>query len=81
MGNVNELVNTGVLNQGQGNALMAKLDAATKQLEKGNTNPAINELQAFINQVDADIRSGKLTLVQGQPLIDMTNAIIAALGG
>jgi probable HAF family extracellular repeat protein len=80
-GNVMDLMDTTVLNQGQRNTLIAKLEAVTKQIEKGNVKPAINELQAFINEVDADIKSGKLTLAQGQPLIDAANAMIAELGG
>jgi hypothetical protein len=76
---VKALVAAGVLNQGQGNALIAKLDAAIKQVDKGNSNTAINQLQAFINQVNAFINSGILTSAQGQPLIDAANAIIAEL--
>ena len=48
-------------------------------MDKGNTKPAINQLQAFINAVNADISSGKLTPAQGQPLIDAANAIVAVL--
>jgi len=73
---VQGLVTSGVLNQGQGNSLIAKLDAATKNLNKGNTNAAINELRAFINEVQGNIRAGKLTPAQGQALIDAANAII-----
>jgi hypothetical protein len=77
--NVQGLVTSGVLIQGQGNSLIAKLNAATKNLNNGNTNVAINELHAFINEVQADIRAGKLTPAQGQPLIDAANAIIAQI--
>ncbi len=76
---VQALIDAGILNQGQGNGLIAKLQMAIQQLDKGNTNTAINQLQAFINEVNADISSGKLTPAQGQPLIDAANAIIAAL--
>ena len=65
------------------NALIAKLGKVIKQLEKGNTHTAINELQAFINQVNDFMNSTPpiLTPAEGQPLIDAANAIIAALGG
>jgi hypothetical protein len=76
---VQALIDAGVLNGGQGNALISKLEAIIKQLDKGNTTAAINELQAFINEVNAFINSGTLTPGQGQSLIDAANAIIAAL--
>jgi len=78
---VHSLIARGALSQGRGNALIAKLDGAIKQLEKGKTKTAVNELQAFINQVNAMINSGVLSPAEGQPLIDAANAIIAALLG
>jgi hypothetical protein len=71
----------GSLNDGQGNALIAKLEAAIRQLDKGNVATALNQLEAFVNQVNAMISSGVLSAAEGQPLIDAANAIIAALGG
>jgi hypothetical protein len=73
------LVNAGVLNKGEGDALTAKLDAAIQQLDRGNTNAAINQLQAFINQVEALARSGRLTQAQSQPLINVANMLINLL--
>jgi hypothetical protein len=40
-------------NHGIVNSLDAKLDNAKKHLEKGKTTPAINVLQAFVNEVEA----------------------------
>jgi len=71
----------GSLNYGQGNALIAKLEAAIQQLDQGNFAAAIHQLGAFINQVNALIATGELLSDEGQPLIDDANAIIAALGG
>jgi hypothetical protein len=71
----------GTLNEGQGNALTVKLDGVIKQLEKGKTNTAINELQAFINQVNELINTGVLSADEGPPLIDAAEAIIASIGG
>jgi hypothetical protein len=76
---VQALVYAGNLNKGQGNALIAKLDAAIKSIDKGNITPALNQLQAFINQVNAFIRSGQLTPSVGQALIDAANAVINSL--
>ena len=78
---VKTLVAAGVLNQGQGNGLIAKLEAAIQQLEPGNTKTAINHLQALVNQMSAFIKSGTVPSAQGQPLIDVAQQIIAALGG
>jgi len=80
-GKIEDLVAAGVLNQGQGNALIVKLEGAQKKLDKGQTNAAINQLQAFINQVNDFISAGILTPVQGQALIDLANAIIDQING
>jgi parallel beta-helix repeat protein len=78
---VQGLVTSHVLNQGQGTSLIAKLDDATKNLNMGNTKAALNELQAFIKEVQAYIRARILTQAQGQELIDSTNAVISQLVG
>jgi polyhydroxyalkanoate synthesis regulator phasin len=74
---VNALVSQGVLNQGEGNALTSKLQAAIQQMNNGNGNAARNQLQAFINQVNALMNSGRLSASQGQALIDAANNLIA----
>ena len=73
---VQALVDGGALSGSHGQALTNKLDIAQKQLVKGNTAPAINNLQEVINQVNDFIANGHLTSAQGQPLIDAANAII-----
>lgn len=78
---VGVLVGDGVLGQGQGNALTAKLDAATKQLNKGHTHAAINLLQAFIKKCEAYVAAGILTAAQAQPLIDAAQDLIDELSG
>ena len=76
--NVQALVNSGVLNAGNGNALIVKLDNAEKKLMSGQTGTAINLMQAFINQVNA-FSGNQLSAAQAQALINNANAIIAAL--
>lgn len=78
---VEDLIADGTLNQGQGNALISKLNAALMNLQKGKIEPAINELQAFINQVEAFINAGILSEEVGQSLIDDANQIINQLQG
>lgn len=78
---VQGLVGSGALTQQQGNGLIAKLEEATKVLEKQNVNPAIRKLGDFIDQVESYVMNGKLTLAEGQPLIDAANAIMQSLAG
>ncbi|HYG65169.1 MAG TPA: pullulanase-type alpha-1,6-glucosidase, partial [Thermoanaerobaculia bacterium] len=77
---VTNLVNTGVLNNGQGNALLAKLRAAAQQVGRGNTTPAINQVNAFINQVEDFAAEGLLTADQAAALTDAAEGILEALG-
>ena len=73
---VQVLVDADVLNKGQGNSLMVKLDGAINLLDQGKLGPATNKLNAFINEVNALVQSGRLTPEQGQPLIDAAQSII-----
>ena len=76
---VENLITEEKLNQGQGNALISKLENIIAKIDKGNIKPAINQLGAFINQVNAFIRGGVLSSEEGQPLIDAANEIIDML--
>jgi|GEM_PF-2618620 len=76
---VDALNDAGVLNNGQTNALKAKLNAAKKSINKGKYNTAINQLNAFINQVNAFMNGGILTDEQGNELIYCANEIINLL--
>ncbi len=76
---VQDLVTEGVLNQGNGNALISKLENSLDKLERGKRNAAINQMGAFINQVQAFINSGKLTVEEGKVLIDTANEVIESM--
>jgi hypothetical protein len=76
---VNSLVSQGDLNRGEANSLTAKLRAALQQLERGNTTAAGGQVRAFINQVQALVRSGRLSPAQGQHLIDGANSVLAQI--
>lgn len=78
--NINDLVADGKLNKGQGNALIAKLNAVIKNLNKGKKKTACNELRAFLNQVEAFIKSGILTKEEGLSLIEIVKAKIIKIG-
>jgi hypothetical protein len=63
---VNTLLTAGVLNQGQANSLNSKLQNAIANLDARNTIPAVNEIEAFRNQV-TDFVSEGIFKPQGGP--------------
>ncbi len=74
--NIEILVDDGTLNKGNGNALIVKINAAIKSLDKGNSNAANNQLSAFINQVEAFIQNGTITSDQAIVLIEAAEQAI-----
>jgi len=76
---VEELVDSGELGNGQGNALTSTLDAALDSLENENTTTTANQLNAVINKINAWIKAGKISEEEGQALIDAINEILATL--
>lgn len=78
---VQGLVSSGVLNDGQGQALTVKLELARAYLEAGDTKKALNELNALVNQLNSLIAGStdnnkKQAL---QALLDEVNAIIKSI--
>jgi len=59
--------------------LLASLDAAQKQIARGNDQPALNELQAFINKVNAAAMTGRMTTAAATQLTDLASRIQRAL--
>jgi ribosomal protein S20 len=76
---VDALEADGVINGGQANSLRAKLEAAQQSVEKGNTTAAANQLNAFINQVEAFVAAGILTAEEGDALIATAKTILESL--
>jgi len=60
MGQVRGLAAAGELPPQLVTPLLAILTAAVRQIERGNSTAAIEQLDAFLNQVDAAVRSAKL---------------------
>ena len=60
-------------------SLTAKLNAALGYLGAGDTADAIAVLQAFLNEVNALVNSGRLTTAAAAPLISAAEGIIAEL--
>ena len=77
---VQTLVDSGALNQGQGNSLAVKLTNVLNSLSQGKTKTACNQLEAFINEVNAQVSSGVLTPAQGQALLNVVTAVQQMLG-
>ncbi len=78
MDEVNTYVADGSIESNLQNSLNSKLDNAADKLESGQVNAAMNQLQAFINQVEAQ-RGKKITVEAADDLIAQTQAIIAQL--
>lgn len=75
---IDALVTAGTLSNGEANALRAKLDAAARALAHEPPTPAArNVLDAFVNQVDALVRSGRLASATGAALIDAARCVVA----
>ena len=70
IGLVEELCSTGVLNNGQCNSLLNKLNIATAMLNDEKPTPAVNKIESFIHEIEAIMGGSNsvLTYQQGQPL-------------
>ena len=67
------------LNVGVAASLASKLENVIAKLDKGNVGAAINQLQAFINQIQALIQAGTLDQPDGELLIDVAQGVIDRL--
>jgi len=74
---VARLVTNAVLSGGQGNALEVKLEGAMQKLAAGDTEPAMNTLGAFINQVEAFRNAGILSDGQSDALLLIARDVVA----
>ena len=68
------------LNDGQKNSLIAKLQAASNSLDRGNLNAATNQLEAFLNELQVDLKTGKVTEDDATKLRLAVNGVLGALG-
>jgi hypothetical protein len=74
-----DLTRSAGLSAGNANSLNSKIDAAQAQLGMGNTNPAANQLQALLNELDAMVRSGRVTAADAAPLRSMVTRVIQSI--
>jgi parallel beta-helix repeat protein len=68
------------LTQGVKNSLTSKLQAAEQSLESGNTTAALNQLEAFIHQVNALVNSDRLDQLTADYLDSAVDDLIQLLG-
>lgn len=68
------------LNQGQKNSLIAKLQNAAAAAQRGDNNAASNELDAFLNELQADVNTGKVSAAAAATLRGAVNAVRGSLG-
>jgi hypothetical protein len=72
--------NIKTLNKGQLNSLLAKLQAASAAAARGDNKASHNQMSAFLNEVRADVNTGKITPAEQTTLTSAIHAIEAALG-
>lgn len=70
----------GSLSAGERSSLLAKLKAAAAAAGRGDTTAAHNQLNAFVNELQAHIKTGKLSTAQAATLQAAVNAVQAAMG-
>ncbi|MBI2906951.1 MAG: hypothetical protein HYX92_04780 [Chloroflexi bacterium] len=61
--------------------LLAKLEAAKAALERGQSRVALNNLDAFLNELNAFERSGHISAANYEALYASYSALVARLGG
>ena len=67
------------MNSGTVTALSAPLQAASESLDRGNRTAATEQMQAFINQVEAQVRSRQMTAAMGADFSARANRVIASI--
>jgi hypothetical protein len=78
---IDQLVASGVLNEGQGNALITSANAAIAALNGGDVQTATNVLGALVNKLEAAAKTGKIPADVAGALITAAQQIITILQG
>ena len=78
-GMVDALESAGTITHGEAQALGASIDAAAKSFANGNTTPAVNQLEAFVNKVGAMQQSGRLSAADADALVSYARRVIASV--
>ena len=75
---IQQLVADGTIKPGNGNSLSVKLEAAISALARGDNKAAAGQLKALLNEIDAMVKSGRLSLLNANALRAALEGIIAA---
>jgi hypothetical protein len=78
---INGLVVDGHLAANDANPLITKLQAAIASLERLNGNSATGQLGAFLNQLDAFAKTGKISEANAEDLAEMVGDVLDLLNG
>ncbi|TME69345.1 MAG: PKD domain-containing protein, partial [Chloroflexi bacterium] len=68
------------LNGGQQASLIAKLNAASDAIARGNNKTAGNQMSAFLNELDTDLKTGKISSTAFNTLRAEVHAVQGAIG-
>jgi hypothetical protein len=68
------------LNKGQMNSLLAKLRAANDSMQRGDSGAACNQLNAFVNEVDADQKTGRISAGDAATMTDAARLTQRSMG-
>jgi len=68
------------LSQGQQNSLIAKLNAASDAWSRGDKKTAGNQLNAFLNELEADLKAGKISATAYNALRADAHAVQGSIG-
>jgi PKD repeat protein len=68
------------LNAGEKNSLLVKLRNASAAATRGDNNAASNELNAFLNELQADVKTGKVSPTAAGTLRTAVHAVQGSLG-
>ncbi|HEY4734521.1 MAG TPA: DNA/RNA non-specific endonuclease [Gemmatimonadaceae bacterium] len=76
---VQALSTTAGLTAGEANSLLAKIDAAQKQLGIGNAIPAANQLRSMLKELDAMVGSGRVSESDAAALRALVEGVLDSL--
>ena len=68
------------LNAGQKNSLIAKLNAASASAARGDNKACNNQLNAFLNEFQADVKTAKVSDLQAGPISSAGYSVKGSLG-
>jgi DNA/RNA endonuclease G (NUC1) len=74
-----DLADRSGVSSGNVNSLNSKIDGAQAQLAKGNAGAAANQLQALLNELDAMVRSGRVTAADAAALKSLVSRAIQSI--